>query len=74
MADYQSGICCILSTGEYLPSTDIKIGLPPGAERIAEEPRYAKARARRIVPDKRTIPDDCPLRRAEVTIAIAGGN
>lgn len=74
MADSQHGLCCILPSGEYLPSTDLKIGLPPGPERAAEQSRYAKARSRRVVLDKRTIPDDCPLRQAEVTITIAGGN
>jgi hypothetical protein len=74
LADAQHGLCCILPSGEYLPSADIKIGLPPGPERVVEEPRYAKARSRRVVEDKRTIPDDCPLRQAEVTITIAGGN
>jgi hypothetical protein len=74
LADTQYGLCCILPSGEYLPSADIKIGLPPGPERAVEEPRYAKARSRRIVEDKRTIPDDCPLRQDEVTVTIAGGN
>jgi hypothetical protein len=74
LADSQHGLCCILPSGEYLPSADLKIGLPPGPERDAEEPRYALARSRRVVPDKRTIPDDCPLRQAEVTVTIAGGN
>jgi hypothetical protein len=74
LADYQQGLCGILPSGEYLPSVDLKIGLPPGPERTAEDPRYAKARSRRVVPDKRTIPDDCPLRQTEVTITIAGGN
>jgi hypothetical protein len=74
LADSQHGLCCLLPSGEYLPSTDLKIGLPPGPERAAEEPRYAKARSRRVVVDKRTIPDDCPLRQADATITIAGGN
>lgn len=74
LADYQHGICCLLPSGEFLPSTDIKIGLPPGPERDAEEPRYAKARARRVIEDKRTIPTDCPLQEADWTITTAGGN
>jgi len=74
LADSQHGLCCLLPSGEYLPSADLKIGLPPGPERVAEEPRYALARSRRVVEDKRTIPDDCPLRQDEMTITIAGGN
>jgi hypothetical protein len=74
LSDSQHGLCGILPSGEYLPSADIKIGLPPGPERAVEEPRYAKARSRRVVEDKRTIPDDCPLRQTEVTVTIAGGN
>lgn len=74
LADSQHGICCLLPSGEFLPSTDIKIGLPPGPEREAEEPRYAKARSRRFVEDKRTIPTDCPLRQGDWTLTIAGGN
>lgn len=73
LADSQHGICCLLPSDEFLPSTDIKIGLPP-AERKAEEPRYAKARSRRIVEDKRTIPEDCPLRQADWTVTLAGDN
>jgi hypothetical protein len=74
LADSQHGICTILPSGEFLPSTDIKIGLPPGPERDAEEPRYAKARSRRFIEDKRLVPDDCPLRQADVTITLTGGN
>lgn len=74
LADAQHGICDILPSGEFLASADLKIGLPPGPERAAEEPRLAKARSRRLIEDKRTIPDDCPLRQIEVTISIAGGN
>ena len=74
MPDSQQGLCAILPSGEFLPGTDLKIGLPPGPERDAEAPRFVKARTRRVVPDKRTIPDDCPLRQTELTIAIAGGN
>lgn len=74
LADSQHGICCILPSGEYLPSCDLKLGLPPGPERQAEEPRLAKARSRRIVPDKRTIPNDCPLRQVDITVAVTGGN
>ena len=74
LADSQHGICDVLPSGEVIRSADIKIGLPPGPERDAEEPRYAKARARRVVEDKRIVPDDCPLKHAEVTIAYGGGN
>lgn len=74
LADSQHGICCILPSGEFLPSSDLNTGLPAGPERDAEEPRLAKGRLRRIVPDKRTIPDDCPLRQTDVTVAIVGGN
>ena len=75
LADSQHGICNILPSGEYLPTADLKIGLPRGSpERSAEETRLAKARSRRVVEDKRTVPDDCPLRQSEVTVAIAGGN
>src|SRR5271170_6323837 len=63
LADSQHGICCVLPSGEYLPSSDLKIGLPPGPARDAEESRLAKARSRRVVEDKRTIPQDCPLRQ-----------
>ncbi len=74
MADSQHGLCNILPSYEFLPSTDLKIGLPPGPARQAEEPRLAKARSRRVVKDKRTIPDDCPLRQADWTITLTGGN
>lgn len=74
LTDEHHGICNILPSGEFLPSVDLKIGLPPGPERAAEEQRLAKARTRRVVPDKRTIPDDCPLRQTDVNITIAGGN
>lgn len=74
LADSRHGLCCILSSDEFLPSSDLKIGLPPGPARAAEEPRLAKARSRRVVPDKRTIPDDCPLRQSDWTITIEGGN
>lgn len=74
LADSQHGICGVLPSGEFLPSGDLKLGLPPGPERLAEEPRLAKARSRRVVEDKRTIPDDCPLRQDDVTITTAGGN
>jgi hypothetical protein len=74
LADSQHGICCLLPSGEFLPSTDIKIGLPPGPERDAEEPRYTKARARRVIEDKRAIQMDCPLQVADWTITTAGGN
>lgn len=74
MLDVHHGICNLLPSGEYVAITDIKIGLPPGPERTAEGPRYEKAQARRVVPDKREVPDDCPLRQGDVTITIAGGN
>jgi hypothetical protein len=74
LADSQHGLCNILPSGEFHPSADLKIGLPPGPAREAEEPRLAKARSRRVVEDKRTIPDDCPLRQTDVTITITGGN
>ncbi len=74
LSDSQRGICCILPSGEYLPSVDLKVGLPPGPERAAEEPRLAKARSRRVIEDKRSIPDDCPLQQSEVTVTITGGN
>jgi hypothetical protein len=74
LADSQRGICCLLPSGEFLPSTDIKIGLPPGPQRAAEEPRYVKARSRRVIEDKRTIPADCPLRRHDWTVTLAGDN
>lgn len=74
LSDVQHGICGVLPSDEYLPSADLKIGLPPGPDRDAEMPRLAKARSRRVVQDKRTIPDDCPLRHGDMTITIAGGN
>jgi hypothetical protein len=74
LADSRHGLCNILPSGEYLPSADLKIGLPPGPERVAEEPRLALARSRRVVPDKRTIPDDCPLKQTDVTITSTSGN
>jgi len=74
MSDSQHGLCNILPSGEFLPSVDLKIGLPPGPARDAEESRFAMARLRRVVDDKRTIPGDCPLRQADVTITITGGN
>ncbi len=74
MADSQHGLCNVLPSGEFLPSADLKLGLPPGPERDAEDPRLARARSRRVVADKRTIPDDCPLRQADVAVTVAGGN
>lgn len=74
MPDTHHGVCNLLPSGEFLPSNDIKLGLPPGAERDAEGQRVAKARSRRLVTDKRTIPDDCPLRRDDWTITITDGN
>jgi len=64
----------LLPSGEFLPSTDIVIGLPPGPEREAMEPRYAKARSRRCIEDKRQVPDDCPLRQGAVMVMAAGDN
>lgn len=74
MTDSQSGLCNLLPSGDFLPSHDLKPGLPPGPERQAEEPRFAQARSRRVIYDKRSIPDDCPLRQDDWTITIAGGN
>lgn len=74
LSDDHHGICNVLPSGEVIRSVDVKIGLPPGPERDAEEPKYAKARSRRVVEDKRIIPADCPLRQAEVTIVYGGGN
>lgn len=74
LADSQHGICCLLPSGEFLPSADLKLGLRPGPERQAEEPRLAKARSRRVVEDKRTIPADCPLRRDDWTVTLTGSN
>jgi hypothetical protein len=74
LADSQHGICCVLPSGEFLPSADLKLGLPPGPDRQAEEPRLAKARSRRVIEDKRTIPNDCPLRQVDITVTAAGGN
>ena len=70
MADSQRGVCGVLPSGEYVPTGDFKIGLPPGPERDAELPRMAKARSRRAIEDKRTIPTDCPLRQQDVTRAV----
>ncbi len=74
MGDSQHGICNLLPSDEFVPSTDLKIGLPPGPDREAEEFRLAKARTRRVVADKRTIPQDCPLRQDDWTITLARGN
>jgi len=74
LADSQHGICCVLPSGEFLPSTDLKIGLPPGPARAAEEPRLAKARSRRVVEDKRVVPQDCPLRQSDATITVVDAN
>lgn len=74
MTDSQTGLCNLLPSGDFLPSNDLKLGLPPGPEREAEGPRFAKARSRRVVYDKRTIPDDCPLRQDDWTITVAGSN
>jgi hypothetical protein len=74
MTGSQTGLCNLLPSGKYLPSTDLKLGLPPGPDRDAEEPRFADARSRRVIYDKQTIPDDCPLRQNDWTITITGGN
>jgi hypothetical protein len=74
LADSPHGLCNLLPSGEFLPSHDLKIGLPPGPERDAEEPRYAKARSRRVIHDKRTIPPDCPLHQEDWTIVTERGN
>lgn len=74
MTESQTGLCNLLPSGDFLPSADLKLGLPPGPEREAEEPRLIKARSRRVVYDKQTIPDDCPLRADDWTITVAGGN
>ncbi len=74
LAGSQQGLCALLPSGDFLPSTDLKIGLPPGPERTAEEPRFMQARSRRIVDDKRTIPEDCPLRNAEMVVTLAAEN
>ena len=74
MADSQHGLCNLLPSGEFLPSHDLQLGLPPGPARSAEEARYAKARTRRFIEDKRTIPADCPLRQNDWTLTLTGGN
>jgi hypothetical protein len=74
MPESQHGLCNLLPSGDFLPSNDLKMGLPPGPERQAEEPRFAQARSRRVIEDKRTLPDDCPLRQDDWTITITGGN
>lgn len=74
LADTQHGICNLLPSGEFLPSTDLQIGLPPGPARDAEAPRYARAKERRFIKDKRTIPTDCPLQSDDWTITIQDGD
>jgi hypothetical protein len=74
MSDSQTGICNLLPSDEFYPSADLKLGLPPGPERVAEESRMVKARTRRVIHDKRTIPSDCPLRQGDRTITITGDN
>lgn len=74
LADSQHGVCNILPTGEFLPPADLKIGLPPGPAREAEQPRLLQARTRRFVADKRTIPAFCPLREIEYTVTSSNGN
>ena len=70
LADTQYGLCNILPSGEFLPIADLKLGLPSGPAREAEEPRFAKARSRRVIENKKAIPDDCPLRQADMTLTI----
>lgn len=74
LSDSLNGLCNILPSGEFLPSTDLKLGLPSGPSRETEELRFAKARTRRRIDDKQTIPEDCPLRRSDWTITTALGN
>ena len=74
LADSQYGLCNILPSGEFLPIADLQLGLPPGPAREAEEPRFALARSRRVVEDKQTIPDHCPLRQTDMTVTITVGN
>jgi hypothetical protein len=74
MTESQTGLCNLLPSGKYLPSADLKLGLPPGPDRDAEEPRLVDARSRRVIDDKRTIPDDCPLRQDDRTITITAGD
>jgi hypothetical protein len=74
MAESKTGLCNLLPSGEFLPTTDLKPGLPPGPQRNAEEPRFAKARSRRVVYDKQLIPDDCPLRQDDWTVTITDDN
>ena len=74
LPDAVGGVCNILPSGDYLPANDLQLGLPPGPARDAEQLRFTKARQRRVVHDKRTIPDDCPLRQQDWTITVAGGN
>ena len=65
MTAARTGLCNLLSTSDFLPSANLKLGQPPSPEHEAEEPRRASARIRRVIYDKRvkrTIPEDCPLR------------
>lgn len=70
MTDSQAGLCNLLPSGDFLPSADLRLGLPPGPGRSAEESRFAQARSRRVIYDKHTIPDDCSLRRDDWTITV----
>lgn len=74
LADSQHGLCNLLPSGEFVPHHDLKLGLPPGPDRDVEELRFAKARSRRVVDDKQTIPEDCPLRQRDWMLTIAGGH
>ena len=47
LADSQHGLCCLLPSGEYLSSADLKIGLPPGSRACR---RRAAARESAISP------------------------
>lgn len=74
MTEARTGLCNLLPSGDFVPTNDLRPGLPPGPERDAEEPRFAQARSRRVIYDNRTVPDDCPLRNDDIAITIAGGN
>ena len=45
-----------------------------GSDRKSEAPRLGKARSRRVIYDKRPIPDDCQLWRDDWTITLTTGN
>lgn len=74
LGDSARGLCNVLPSGEVFASHDLKLGLPPGPERDAEAPRILQGRDRRVIEDKQTIPDDCPLRQHDWTITLRGGN